>query len=291
MGFFSSILDLRIAAEDSASSLPELRLQAEEIAKNVIHGMHAQKKSGAGEKFWQFREYSPSDRPQDIDWRQSAKGDDVFIRQKEWQTTQKTYLWCANGRSMDFASDEKLMQKQDTAHLITLALALLLKENEEQIGLFGSTKTGRSNTHIDKIAQSLVKNQNENSLPYSQSFVLPQASTFIAIGDFLSPIDEIEHAFTAIRSKTKTGIIVQVLDPAELNLPYQGRIKFNGLKETQTINNVSAVKAAYSKRIEGHLKSIRSLCEEKSWQHIIHSTATDPKETLRKIIAFEGAAS
>ena len=147
-----NILKLREASESKISDLPALMMKAQEMCENVVHGAHPQRKAGMGEKFWQFREYEHSDRPQDIDWRQSAKGDDVLVRQKEWHSTQKSYLWCAGGKTMDFKSSNRFMSKQDCAMVMTLALALLLRQSEEQIGIYGNLNTGRSEDRIEKRA-------------------------------------------------------------------------------------------------------------------------------------------
>ena len=82
--FFSRLIT---RAERDAAHLPDMQLRAEKAAQSIFNADHNQHKTGTGEKFWQYREYIFGDRPQDIDWRQSAKGDRIYIRQKEWQTT------------------------------------------------------------------------------------------------------------------------------------------------------------------------------------------------------------
>ncbi len=275
-------------------SLPALIIYAEKIAANIIHGEHAQRKTGAGEKFWQFREYHPTDRPQDIDWRQSAKGDTVFIKQKEWQTTRKTYLWCAGGATMNFTSDKSRLNKQAQAQALALSLALLLKKAKEQIGVFGHAQTGRSEDHLQKIAQSLFDRKAlEEELPDTDNFLLPQHAELIAIGDFLSPIEEIEQSFQTIAARTENAIIVQVLDPAEMNLSYKGRVKFKGVDHhSETINHVSSIKDDYNARIHDHINAIKSLCAVQGWTYVLHSADHDIVETLRTIwsITNEGSA-
>ena len=238
MGILANILQLRHKAEESITSLPALTMKAEKISANIMHGMHAQKKAGSGEKFWQFREYNQTDRPQDIDWRQSAKTDNIYIKQKEWQTTQKTFLWCASGSSMHFTSTPDSYTKQDCAHVIALALALILKQSEEQIGLFGDIKTGRSEEKIQKIGEALFARSTINEeLPLTQNFALPNHASFIGIGDFLSGVDDIERALTPIAEHAENALIIQVLDPAEINLNYQGRVRFRGLLFETNIKN------------------------------------------------------
>ena len=69
----TDLLTFRHEADKASAHLPSLMMQAEKVANGILHGDHALRKSGMGEKFWQFREYLPGDRPQDIDWRQRVR--------------------------------------------------------------------------------------------------------------------------------------------------------------------------------------------------------------------------
>ncbi|PCI99672.1 MAG: DUF58 domain-containing protein [Alphaproteobacteria bacterium] len=286
MGRLSDILHLRREAEHHVSDLPALMIKAEKISANIMHGMHAQRKAGSGEKFWQFREYQETDRPQDIDWRQSAKTDQVLVKQREWQTTQRTYLWCASGASMDFASSSKHYTKQDTAHIIALSLALLLRQSEEQIGLFGDLKTGHSEDKIQNIGQLLLQQSPINApLPDTTHFALPRHASFIGIGDFLSPIEDITRSMASVSTNAENGLLIQILDLAELELSYKGRVRFRGIEdsELELVNNVSSIRQEYKQRINHHTNQVKALCHEQNWSYILHNTHDDIADTLKNI--------
>ncbi len=292
MKILTDILKLRDEAEREISTLPALMMTAEEISESVIHGMHSQGKSGAGEKFWQFKEYQGTDRPQDIDWRQSAKSDTIFTKQKEWQTSQKTYIWCASGSSMDFKSSNKIYRKQACAQIISMSLALLLRRSDEQIGLFGDLKTGNSEDKMHKIADILLNKSNiDNKLPNLNDFALPNHASFIGISDFLSDIDKISDNFARILHSTKSAIIIQILDPAEIELPYKGRVSFkpNHDDDGYVINNVASIRGEYKNRMEIHINNVKSLCNELGWHYILHKTDSEITKTLESIwIMIEG---
>ncbi|MGN7438155.1 MAG: DUF58 domain-containing protein [Alcanivorax sp.] len=285
MGILSHIEKLRDRAEQSVLSLPALMIKSETLADNIIHGEHARKKSGTGEKFWQYREYDASDRPQDIDWRQSAKGDQVFIKQKEWQITRKVFLWCAGGPSMSFASNETAYSKQECAQILSLSLALLLKKAKEQIGIYGEERTGRSEETMAKITEFLFQRSAiDETLPDTESLSMPRHAFFIGAGDFLRPIEEIERSFIALSKQTQSALIIQVLDPTEIDLSYNGRIRFkapNGDKEI--INHVASVRQAYQERIIEHIETVRNLAESYQWHYVFHRTDNDIEVTLRQI--------
>lgn len=281
------ILQIRRKAEEISSSLPALMMQAEKIAASATHGEHAQRKSGTGEKFWQYRPYHTGDRPQDIDWRQSGKTDHVFIKQREWQTTQRTYFWCASGKGMQFSSSKKIPTKQETAQVLTLALALLMTRAEEQIGIFGDPKTGRSEQTIEKIARILHEDfyGSNAPLPQTEIFIPPAHSALVMAGDFLTPFPAIESGFSTLAGILKNAMVIQILDPSEISLDFSGRVRFEGLQKSdqETIDSVSDIRAAYQQRMADHIEGIKNLCRTNGWFYILHRTDHDVSETLRNI--------
>jgi len=129
------VFSLRHKAEKAAQSVEGLLVEAERAAMSVLHGGHARRTSGSGEKFWQFREYAPDDEPRMIDWRQSAKGARVYVKQREWETAQSILFWCLRSKGMDFSSAPgKVPTKLECAQILSLAVALLSVRGGENVG-------------------------------------------------------------------------------------------------------------------------------------------------------------
>lgn len=273
-------LAIRQSAEEAASDLPALMAMAERAVTSVLHGDHAQRKAGSGEKFWQFREYTPSDRPQDIDWRQSGKTDEVYIRQKEWQTPQATIFWCNQSQSMDFST------KSRDAKVLVLALAILMTRAGEQVGMFGVPRTGRSELALQKIGNALTDAaRNPLPLPDFSSYACPKNTHLVQAGDFLSPPHEIREAFKNLSAQSHGGFVIQVLDPAEIELPFTGRVMFRdpaGARR-QLVNHVSSIREAYCQRIRNHIAAVESLTKECGWNYILHRTDKPAGDTLAAI--------
>lgn len=287
------IITLRREADRVSSTLPALLVQAEKVANGIMHGEHNLRKAGSGEKFWQFREYEQHDRPQDIDWRQSAKSSQIYIRQKEWQIAQRTYFWCSSGKGMGYCSDPKTLHtKSEAARIITLALAMLMARNNEQVGIFGNRRTGRSDAKIQKIAQELLAGSKlDENLPPSGQFSLPQNSSLVLVGDFLSPIYDIEDNFSLLSAETTSALVVQILDPQEMELNFEGRVIFRSPdgKNSETINNVASVRDQYQERVKNHIKSIYELCSQRDWNYILHRTDHDISDTVMDIWTMIGS--
>src|SRR5579872_299921 len=124
---------LRTAAGAAAATLPPLLVSARRIAATVTLGSHGRRRAGTGEAFWQFRPYSRDDTPQSIDWRQTAKFDHVYVREREWVAAQTVALWCDGSASMHYRSERNLPTKAERAAVLTLALGVLLIEGGERV--------------------------------------------------------------------------------------------------------------------------------------------------------------
>jgi len=273
---------LRHHAEESAAGLPALMAKAEKAAVSILAGEHTQRKTGTGEKFWQFREYDPSDRPHDIDWRQSAKGDRVYVRQKEWQTTQTALFWCQHDESMNYKSDAALSTKRETALVLSLALAILLGRAGEQIGpLDGSLRAGRSTLAHEKLGTHLYESPTA-ALPAPSGQSIPRNATLILTGDFLRPADQVSRMIKDFSGRAANAMMIQVLDPAELTLPFEGRVMFEETAghERHNIEHVASVRDEYIKRIGNHLDEIKAQCRRHRWQWLLHTTDGDLRQTL-----------
>ncbi len=283
---------LRHEAEDASVVLPALIAAAERTANAILSGEHPRKKPGAGEQFWQYRDYVPSDRPQDIDWKQSAKSDHVFIRQKEWQTAQTLHFWIHDGPGMNFASSKTLVTKAERAKTLLLALAILTTRAGEKITFLDrSIRPGRTEHTLQKLAAHLClpphSKSNAGPIPETDAISLPQNSAAILIGDFLSDPDALYAAFKTLSGRCTVSFVLQILDPAEIDLPYSGRVLFEDpLHQAQTlIDHTGSVRQAYQERITRHIEQIRNICHSLHWGYALHTTDQDMTDTLSDIWA------
>ena len=75
--------------------------------------------------------------------------------------------------------------------------------------------------------------------------------TVVMISDWLDPLDKFEAVVRHSSNAGVRGHIMQVLDPAEEELPFNGHVKFEGLESEgqHTIRRVETVRQAYGARL------------------------------------------
>jgi uncharacterized protein (DUF58 family) len=270
-------------AEQLASRLPPLLVAAERVALTVAQGVHGRRRVGQGEAFWQFRRYEPGDSADQIDWRQTAKTQRVFIRETEWEASESVWLWRDISASMRWRSNSRLAEKSERADLLTLALAALLIRGGEQVALLGEgmrPSTGR--TTLTRIADFVCEPSPAAAASLPPDVPLPRYSQVVLFSDFLSPLPEIASTVRRIAARGVAGYLVQILDPAEETLPFTGRTRFEGLEsEGETlIPRVEAVRSDYHNVLEAHVAGLGDIARQVGWTFLSHRTDRPPETAL-----------
>ncbi len=276
---------LQHTAELAASTLPPLLLNASRVAATVTLGSHGRRRAGPGDTFWQFRQYNQSDPAHTIDWRQSAKFGPVFVREREWDAAQTAAMWCDCSPSMGFRSSKSLPTKAERGAVIGLGLASLLVQSGERVRLLGSDPSaGTGRLALIQMAHSLerfIDDMNGDDMPSAPS-TLPRHAAVVLISDFLFSLDGIEAAILSYTDRAAHGHLLQILDPAEESLPYNGRIRFRGMEDegTMLIERTEDVRSDYLKRLQDHRTRLIELTNRLGWTFSVHHTDRPPHSAL-----------
>jgi uncharacterized protein (DUF58 family) len=274
-------------AEALGARLPPLLVAAERVAATVAQGVHGRRRVGQGDSFWQFRRFVAGDPVARIDWRQSAKSgrpvpDGWFIRETEWEAAQTVCLWRDTSASMRWRSRGASVEKRDRAGLLLLALASLLLRGGERVTMFApDARPISGRVGLDRLAESLSGSaDDEAGLP--PRVLLPRHARVVLFSDFLSPLEEIQAAVGRLSATPVSGYLLQVLDPAEADLPYSGRIRFRGLeREGDTlIPRVEGVRDAYGDRLKAQQEGLAAICAAAGFGFAIHRTDHSPEAAL-----------
>ena len=279
----------RYQAAEIAERVPPLLLAARRIAATIEQGVHGRRRVGRGEAFWQFRQYYPGDEIRRLDWRQSAKSDRLFLRQMEWSAAQTAFLWCDLSASMRFTSRRDLASKLETAQVLTLALAGALSRAGERVALLGSGERPSAGRFVlEAIAHRLAHLAGVAEQSSDQKFsvppptALPAHAHVILVSDFIAPPEELKAAINRFAGTDCRGHLIQVLDPAELDLPYTGRVQFQGVEgEGQLLmSRAENIRADYREELARHWEELRTLAQSAGWSLSRHVTNQSAARSL-----------
>jgi uncharacterized protein (DUF58 family) len=275
-----------------ASSMPRLILEARRVAATVIHGLHGRRRAGPGENFWQYRRFVSGEPASRVDWRRSARDDHLYVREQEWEAAHTVWIWPDRSPSMYFASPLVRDTKLYRTLVVTLALAEVLVEGGERVGIPGLTRPTGSRNVIDQIAQAIVHDRTERpSLP--PNFAPSPLAEVVLLSDLWSEIGEVRRTITQLSGGGAHGHVVQIVDPAEETFPYWGRIEFI---EPEGGGRITAGRAEnwrtdYIARIARHRAEIRSETDRLGWSFTVHRTDRSANELLLALHARIGAGT
>lgn len=275
-----------LTAEALGARLPPLLVAADRVAATVAQGVHGRLRVGQGDSFWQFRRFVSGDPLSRIDWRQSAKSgreapEGWFIRETEWEAAQTVCLWRDASASMRWRSRLVSIEKRDRANLLLLSLAsLLLRGGERVIMMQQDARPVTNRSGLERLAADLDSAHGTGGLPRDAQ--LPRHGTAVLFSDFLMPLDDIKGLIGRFASVPVTGYLLQILDPAETDLPYRGRVRFHGLeKEADAmIPRVESVRSAYAERLKAHHDGIATICSAAGFGFGVHRTDRPPETAL-----------
>ena len=280
---------LELEAHGLADRLPDLVIEASRVASTVAHGIHGRRRAGPGETFWQFRQFEGADAATLIDWRRSASSDQLYVREREWEAAHTVWLWPDLSPSMDFRSDLAPVTKRDRAVVLMLAAAELLVRGGERVALLGLGRPTASRKAATVLAEPVLTNVSSPLLTTSlpPKIRLPRYSGAILISDFLDPLDQLGPRLEEMAGAGVSGHLVQVMDPAEETLPYEGRAEFLGPEvagERWIVDRVETMRDAYIKRLAAHRDGLAEIARRLGWSLLVHHTDRPPHELLLSLI-------
>jgi uncharacterized protein (DUF58 family) len=275
---------LQDEAEALSSALPPLLVEAERLASAVSLGIHGRRKAGMGESFWQFRRFRAEDPSTAVDWRQSAKSQHLFVREREWEVAQSVWFWRDGSAGMQFKSGG--VTKMDRASLLALALASALVRGGERIALLGEGHApASSRAALRRMGYTLNEQPQSNALPPDAP--LSRNAQFVWFSDFLSPLTQIEAVLRRMTQSGTGGYLVHIIDPAEEDFPYEGRTRFEapGSDSTETLGRAESVASAYRQRFKAHAETVALLASKLGWNYLAHRTDRSPQTALIALYA------
>src|SRR6195952_3768902 len=275
-----------------AARVPRLILEARRVASTVIHGLHGRRRAGSGENFWQYRHFANGEPSQNVDWRRSARDDHLYVREREWEASHIIWLWVDRSSSMDFNSHLTEWSKLDRALVVSFALAEVLVQGGERVGVPDLMRPTANRNVIEKMAQAMLHDASERpSLP--PNFAPAQFSEVLLVSDLWGPIAEFRRTIAQLAANGARGHVVQVVDPAEESFPYSGRVEF---VESEGLGSITAGRAElwrndYQALVANHRAALRAEAEQFGWTFTVHRTNRGPTELLFAIHGRMGAGA
>lgn len=270
----------RAEAEALAGFLPGVLLEARRLAA-AAPGVHGRRRAGPGEAFWQFRDHRPEDGARLVDWRRSARGERLYVREREKEAAQSAQFWLDPSPGFDWKSDGPWPTKRRRALTLSLAVSILFSRGGERVGALGAPPRAGARA-VDRLAIDLDR----------QRIALPpppaSRSAVIYASDFYAPPDVWRERLRQASATGASGALLMICDPAEEDFPYRGRTQFEepGGGTLKTVfGRAEAAQSEYAERLAAHRAAIRGAAQAAGFIPVLHRTDRAAGPALGMLIA------
>jgi uncharacterized protein (DUF58 family) len=282
------------------AGISNLSLRARWVVEGLMSGVHRSRSKGFSVEFEEHREYSPGDEIRRIDWKALGKFDRYFIKEYEDETNLRAYLLLDSSASMDYASDG--VTKFDYGCTLTASLAYLILRQQDAAGVV--TFSDRIDAFIPPRAKrdylSQILHALENRGPAGETDVgkileeiagqIKRRGLVILVSDLLDEPEKILKGLRLFRFKGNDVIVFHLLDPAELNLPFEGNILFEDLEELnlKVVADPRAIRKTYQEVVEEFTSRMRKECHDNVIDYQLISTSTPLDQALASYLSWRG---
>lgn len=263
-------MTLRAEAEALASSLPRLRIGGA-LASDAAHlGSAGRRRAGTGEDFWQYRQHMPEDGSQRVDWRRSARGDTLFVRETELETARTFLFWADPHAGFHWSGDQARPSKGHYASVLLLALSSLLSKEGERVGIMGGRKAGFGSRSLQRMLEDL------SALTDTFPAAPRNLASAIIFSDFYDDDAVWQKRLIPLSSTCRQGVLVMVTDPVEETFPFRGRVMLSrpGTQDERLLGRAELIEDAYLKKFAAKKDAVKALAARLGWQSLFLSTGS-----------------
>lgn len=266
----------RFLRPDVIKRIARLDLRARHVVEGFLSGMHRSPHFGQTVEFRQHRPYAPGDDLRYVDWKVWAKQDRYYVKQFEEDTNLRLTLLVDASASMRYGTGA--MNKFDYAATLAVSLAYLVLRQQDAVGCLTFDESPRKivpqrtkRNHLDSIVQALEASEPTHKTDLHPIFhkaaeTYPRRGMVAIVSDLLVDRDGFARGLRLLRSRGHDVLVFHVLDDDELDFPFNGPTRFEGLEIPLHLKcNPRALREGYLAALGAYLEEVRRAC---SGQHV-----------------------
>jgi len=261
--------------------LASLRLRARHIVEGYVAGLHRSPLRGYSIEFSEHREYVPGDDLRHVDWKVFGRTDKFYVKQYEDETNLLCYLVVDGSESMMYSSTAASFSKWEYAQSLAAALAWLIVSQQDAVGMTivdegirHQIPTASSAPHINQIIDALESHTPQRPTDLGKSLHeleqrLPRRGVVVVISDAFDDVDAMLAGLQRLRYRQHDVVFFHILDPAEIDFPFQRKTLFRGLEGIPSVvADARGIRKAYLDEFSGFLRAVERGCRARQIDYL-----------------------
>ena len=254
---------------EAIARIARLELRARAVVEGVLAGLHKSPYKGQSVEFLQHREYVRGDDLRRVDWKVWGRQDRLYVKEFEEETSLRVTLLVDGSASMNYASGP--LSKFDYAATLAASLAWLALSHGDAVGcsvfddrVRASVPPRTKRSHLSSVVEVLETPRAGRPtafLPVLRTLAetLPRRGMVMLVSDLLGDRDGVFQGMQLLRKRGHDLVLLHVMDDDELEFPFEGPTRFEGLELPEAIAcNPRGLRAGYLAAVQEFLAEVRS---------------------------------
>ena len=280
-------------------TIGRLEFLAHGTVDGFISGKHKSARKGASVEFAEHRQYFPGDDLRNLDWKLVARRQRLYIKQYVDETNLRATIVLDRSGSMSYAGAKSLdrLSKLDYAKYMAASLAYLLVNQQDAAGLItyddkvnSCIPAKTSPAQVRRILEEIDRTEPGGDTEMAEVLHevaerVPRRSVVFVLSDFFHDAVSLLKAMHHLRFRHHEVIAIQIVDPDEVDFPFERMSRFEDLESTANLDiDARAVAAEYRERFRKHLEEVRRGCGEMHVTHELVRTSTRFDRALADVL-------
>jgi uncharacterized protein (DUF58 family) len=277
--------------------LGSMSVRARVIVEGAFAGMHQNPHAGSSIEFSEHKEYAPGDDIRRIDWKAVGRVDRYYIKRFEDETEMRTFLLVDSSASMGYG--RKGVTKLAYASYLAAALAYMLAQQGDPAGLMlfdertrqflpPRTRAGHIRDLLVALEAAYPAGRTEPARALAEiGEIADRRSLIVLFADLLDAPADLADRLRQVRSRGNDVVLFHVMDPDEVELPFDDVTDFEGLEPEDArrlLVDPRDLAASFARESAALRERWRQTCLEARVDYRFATTAEPPAEVLRAFL-------
>ena len=260
-----------------------LEVKARLIVEGFMAGQHRSPYQGFSVEFAQHREYAWGDDLKHLDWKVHARTDKYYLKQYIEETNLVLYLVVDTSESMTYRSNG--VSKLDYACYIAASLAYLTLQQRDAVAMalfdrepYQYLKPNTNPAQLRNVCRLLEEARNKEKTQMGLTLHeladrFPRRGIVLVLSDCFDRPDEVVSGLKHLRYKRHDIILMNVLDPYELEFPFKDATLFEGLEEyPELLVEPRGLRQRYLEEVAAFQTTLKKGCRNLTADYVLMNT-------------------
>lgn len=276
------------------AKIGSLELMAKVVVEGFINGLHRSPHLGLSTDFAEHRQYMPGDDLRRVDWRLYARTDRYFLKEFEADTNTTVGVLLDISRSMSYAGAG--ISKLDYGRYLAACLLYFSRNQRDRVAFatFDDAVVDvvpPSARHLPAALHAIDRikpgRQGQLAAPLrTLATHFQRRSILVVISDLYDEPRNVLDAVSELRNRGNEIIVMHVLDPAELEFPFDEASSFQDMESDDRMPVVPAMlRDQYRALIKAHTTELSRLLGDNRIDYLLLDTSRPLENALFDYLA------